>query len=1170
MADARFSVVSKLMQNYEAGAPIDYHDAITATGDGQGGLLFCSIGSDGHIYLFTPASNTPTGWQMLDLSQGMDDYAATLLAAEQDAQGAPMLAAVMQSRSTGEYAVFFMQDFAAATGASRWVFRGKQGGTQVTRLAAGHGKAGAVLIVITTQQGDQSSNFVINPDLTDQTWLWREVPSPVNSPRVMATAIGHNARLESLDAVQGLLYTLYQGADAGQTTLVITSLPDFSFYNHPLPLDFSPSAFDVTRGAQSDSELLVGATQLYHLSSQLQLSRDADAVRQGLEAATTQPLSVPIQQITAGVMDGGLLEAWFIGADGTLLRAYQSAPQQWLTPLPFQAQVGALAAWRSDDKRLHEIFTVDLDNRLRRYRQDPQTMLWKGLDVMVEALDTYQEVSTYVTQLQIIDQGGLPLANQPVSISASERTVLTINHNVYTVDADVVMCMTDALGNLTIVNKVEGLSTPILRVQADVLGSQLIDIDPAAELRATLAGLTLDQLQGAQMQTDEIGVTEPLLAGQSQDALHGSHQALQQLMSLGHPLAFQGGAQPQYFVAQGAGTPMLNQIAYGTLPADYRWGLDLTGASPVYTADNDQIEAVHLARMRVKPSLTSLPRRTVLDDVGHFFGDVWHAVAHGLVTVEHWVVQKVSDGIQLVISTASEVYQIVVKYAEQIWSVVEYVFTKIGAAFAQAVRWLGFIFAWKDILRTHAVIRTTLSHGLDRLVGELDYAEDRIHAVFSELKSRISGADLPGQLGSAVPSTLQGFATTSGNASPLSSPDANWALHYVTSGRLTQYGDASPATSGISLPQTIQQDADQLKGLFNAAVLDFIHAKISFGDFLGQLVVIFADAVIDTIEALTLSLVEAVKLAAEAARTLLEVTWKIPLLAPLYAKLTDGAPLKLIDLIALLAAIPATVLYKLATGEAPFSAAEADQLSQTPSLDELCAAIVALDPPSAAMVIPPTTLPAGARRVSYVFGFAVGSAWIIYGVTNGLAVAGSNNPILLAVADRVKLATGLLVNGLSFVPMALVLHYAQGNIPDGSEQDLPRLRYEMFITAFQVLFNVKDGLTTFERNAESIDMPMLLDIFETIFGSLNLIWATTLMIAETAQNDFNLNNALKLNQNICASFTQIMALPGDLAEDPDTKTAVSIMQISLGAVPGIITCIRTGLDIHSGEIETTR
>jgi hypothetical protein len=940
------------MQNYQTGSPVDYHNAIAATGDNSGNLLFFSIGSDGHVYSFTSADDTPTGWQRTDLSQGMDDFTAVLLAAEQDENGAPLLAAVMQSKSTHEYSVFFTKDFAAATGNGRWVFRGK-GDAQVTDIAAGHGKDGSVLIVITTQQGVQATNFLVNPDLNehDQSKLWRKVPSPVNPRRVISTAIGHNSRLEAIDEVQGLLYSLYQTSE-GETMVVVTSLPDFTFYNHRIPLDFNPTAFGATRGAQDDTELIVGDTKLYHLSPQIQMARDAGQVKQGLDPVTTQPTTHNIKTIEAGAMQDGLLEAWFLTEDGSLSRTYQGSDQQWVSPLPFQAQVGEMVAWRSEDKSLLEVFTADLENRLKRYRQDPKTTLWKSFDILVESLNTHHEIQTYVTQLHITDQYGAPAANQNVTIRASELTPLKINGSVYYAEPDSggVVCQTDMLGNLSIENKVEGLSTPTLRLQADVLGNQLIDVDPAAEVHHKLSTLTLDQLKNAKMQTDTIDHTEPMLPGKTDKDLGGAHQALQELTDMNsHPPSqnvFRSAEdQPIQFVARGAGTPMLNRVAYGALPSGYRWGLDFTGQHPVFTTDQSEIEQVHLAKLDPQTRASVLSARSVLDNVEHFFGDVWHAIENGLIEVEHWAVQKVSDGIQFIIHTAKKTYTVVVKFAEQVWSVIEYVFKQIGAFFEKIVRWLGFIFNWKDILVTHDVFVDAANSMFQLSETEVSVLEDKVNEWCDNIEqevrslqpfpSHIGDASAKESANSALAGVKSGAAGTSFAKLPAfisSDPAANWGNnqlqhtnmisgiqgstaspgdHQLTQA-VTRFVDETMTAEITKIEALIEQLADDLKRAYDNNTLspNQIMAQLS-GDVL--------EGVIEVFRRLLLGLLELVKDLLEWAKGLINKPIHIPLLTHFYENtLAPGRKLSLLDGMSLLAAIPVTIIYKLFIGKAPF------------------------------------------------------------------------------------------------------------------------------------------------------------------------------------------------------------------------------------------------------------
>jgi hypothetical protein len=686
----------------------------------------------------------------------MDGYSAELIAAVQDEAGVPLLAVVLRSGATQESSVFFTKDFTEAKGKERWVFRGEQGGVAITNLAVGHGKSGEALIVITTQQGPRSTSFLVNPRLGDSSWLWREVPSPVDSQRVLSTAIGHNARLQTLDGVDGLLYSLHQ-ADGDQSWLIVTSLPDFQIYNHAIPLDINPTAFGVAHNAQGDTELIVADDALYYLDPSLQLSRDPDQVKQQ-KVVLTPPLIQKARTVEVGFLSAGKLDVWFLTQDGVLARTYQGDDRVWLEPLTFQAQVGALHAWRSQARGINEVFTIDLGNRIRRYRQDPTTTQWKGLDILVESLDAQREIKTYATQFQITDEGGAPLAGQTVTVRASELTPITINHSVYYVGpTDPVTCQTDLLGSVTLINQVEGLSTPTLFLRADALGAEEITADPASEIRQKLSSLSAEDLAGAQMQTDTIGVTEPLFPGKSADDLAGAHQAVQQLLTLSRDLPNQGK------------TP--RPSSPGSTGAVF-FALDLRGPHPIYVDDPDTIHRLYLPRQRdpALPAPTSF-----IGSLKHAFGDVWHAIKHDFLGAEHFVIKKIDEGIELVIGAAKATYQVVVKYAEQAWSVIEYVLQRVGAFIKDVIRWLGFLFAWKDILRTHTVLRVLVNRCLDKLVSELGSAEEHVHWIFNALKEQVIGQGLDKKAGPWADGKTNSLKSGVKEPSLLHSPEVSWA-----------------------------------------------------------------------------------------------------------------------------------------------------------------------------------------------------------------------------------------------------------------------------------------------------------------------------------------------------------------------------------------------------------
>src|SRR3954451_10857004 len=88
------NIQSRLMKNYESGSPLASDQEMAATMDEAGNLMFFSIGTDSHLYMFRKAPGTPTGWSQTDLTAdlGVSTVAATHLAVAQGADGKPILA----------------------------------------------------------------------------------------------------------------------------------------------------------------------------------------------------------------------------------------------------------------------------------------------------------------------------------------------------------------------------------------------------------------------------------------------------------------------------------------------------------------------------------------------------------------------------------------------------------------------------------------------------------------------------------------------------------------------------------------------------------------------------------------------------------------------------------------------------------------------------------------------------------------------------------------------------------------------------------------------------------------------------------------------------------------------------------------------------------------------
>jgi hypothetical protein len=1188
---AKYTIESKLMKTYESGTSVSADKQIATASDVKGEVMFFSIGSDSAIYYFSKANGTETGWDTINLCEGFPDrYQAKFIATAQDEQGKPILAAVFYNTYTKDHEVFFTKDFNAAVQEKRWIFRGKQTGKTITNLTTGYGKQGQVIIVITIQENDRSTNFLVNPKLDDPSWLWREVPSPVNSTKVLQTAIGHHHRLESVDGIEALLYALHQTSD-NETQLVITSLPDFHYYNHTILLDINPTAFGLIANAQGSMDLYVGDATLYYLDSKLQMSNNADEIKTN-KTAIGGKLPYAIKNIQPGILMNGLSEVWYTTEDGRLLHAAAQSEGGWTVPLPFQAQVEQISAWRNSSSNLNDLFTVNTNNQLKQFSQDLVTTRWKAHDIMTPSLKSTTPCNAYLTQIQLTDEKGYPLTNQTITVKASELTQVTINSKTYYVDSDqdYVEVKTDTLGNVTIINKIDGLAAPTLRIESPAL-AQPIDIDPVHQIKERLSTMSTDDFANAQMQTEEEGTTEPLFKGKSKEDLTGAHQAIQQLVQLGDQLPKQNVlmATP---LPSGAGfkltsttSPLANKLNVAPLGENYQWGLDLSGEHPIFHETPHNLVQHNL--MTAGP-LVGNP----IDDVIHFFGDVWHAVKNGLIEVVNFVVHKVEEGIMLVINGAKEVFRVIVQFAEQVWDVIQYVVQKLGATFKEIVRWLGYIFKWKDILRSHDVIRSVINLTFDHAVDNLESAKDFVKQFTNEFKDSVLGKNLPQKLGTASNDKIYKGTDLSSHNNPFSSPEGSWVFYHVNNGSMLEHGHVEmTGTTALNIPFT--KELETVKQAFLDLGKELSHdiETMTTAEFLNKLLLIMEEAVIDAIELLALGMIEAAKFIVSKIKDVMNTRWNIPLITPLYEDIiAPGSKLTLLDLISLLVAIPGTIVYKIATNEAPFSEAQAKAiascssyedmkqlfseegsspvLKRTGSCDHLLSAKILQSQPDDA---PPLI----ARGFSYFFGFVGSISSMIYGVTNGMLVAADTVKMKRIVAGAaIKFVTGLVTNISSLVTMSISIAYVK-------DQDKARLGYEMFFTLYQGVFNFKDGLALYNEidTLKTLDpddiyniggimrdvVATIIDLGETCAGALNAGFSTALFIADMIEAA-SLNTGLKFPQNLVTSITQILSLPGDLLEEPRAKAVLAAVQVGLGVVPGLINATRTGIDLANNEI----
>ncbi len=1056
------SLSSELMKTYMAGSPVSGETEIATAMDRDGGLLFFSIGSDKRVYMFTKAGGSATGWQRTDLSEDFDGWTeATHLTTAQAPDGTPILAvALHDNEHRNNPKLYFTSDMTPGRKPGRWVFRGNRNDVRVTALGTGATKTGDVLVAVATADADgHVASYLVNPDPTDTGWLWREVPLPLNGEAVLQLAIGHNRKLEKLAQVDALLYTLIK-VDETTNRLVVTSLPDFTFYNHLVPVDFSIGAFAVPPPVHGNTDLFLGSDRLYHLTPSQQLTKDTSQLTAASTAIGSVTFQYPAARMAAGRFTDGRLEVWALTADGVVWFAAEQLPSGWGEPFALEQRVGQMTAWRNPDTDSIDLFTVDADSQLHHLWRDPVTTRWLEHPILLDATEDTVEADCFTTQILLTDGEDNPIVDEPVTVNASELTLVGLNGRHYFVDEqrDSATVATDERGMLAVSTRVASLSAPVIRIHTKDMAAPF-DLDPKPVIARKLAGLDGQALKSARVPTGRGDETEPLVAHADAEALDGGAQAVRELIKLhgelpAHPAAsgvrVEAGDQPPGSVAAAtAGSRIAKPINLAALPDGYHWGIEVGKGTPRLITDKTE-----LAKLSAPETRKTSHGGGFFHKVGHFFGDVWHAVKNGIVKATHFIFEKVKEGVKIVIHGLEEAFTAVIHFAEQVWDVVKQVFHEIGVAFNKLVRWLGFIFNWNDVLRAHDVVRTAVNHGLDYAARSVASLAKETSSLFDRMREQLAAGSPVAKLGDAGSVGLSGATSHFGVRAQTPDARTNWTYNKVSDGTFTGGHVTELDFEGTSLLGVLKDFAVNeihvIEDAFKQVALDIAagFASLDFATMFEKVFTALSEAVLATVENGTVTLLKLVELAIEGLKALLNLRIRIPILTWLYEHvIAPGRRLTLLDAGALIIAIPGTVMYKLVADEAPFSQHEADRLTATSDLHAFGDVLSGMTTPQPASL---SAADASGQetastpvKASHILAFFIGAARTVSFICFGFKEFAKSER-----AAKIKFVFDIGNWVLSMTTAIIGVTAKEANA---------RQKAEVVLTSLQVLFPLRDG-----------------------------------------------------------------------------------------------------------------
>lgn len=730
------------------------------------------------------------------------------------------------------------------------------------------------------------------------------------------------------------IYTL--GSIGTHDTLIFQPLYDRHFPDQQtnaehmrLPAGSAPSSIAaVTMNERHETDLYVaGQGALYYFSSRGHLDGD-NAIK-----VMDHPIFDGVTRLFAfatntQVIIWGLNRAQQIFYTTCARDSIQSAAA-WSYPLPILDQVENVSPYvdRASDG---QVFFAHTGNGLfKKATRSIKTTTWKFDNILLpplkKAKTNTKKFSSYTTRIQVTDDSNRPIgnvANRPatatsvtVSLSAEHRVGLYINNRYYVLTPTPLNVPVDQTGGLMIVEWVDNLEASVLHIHRD--GQADIVINPMNKplQQAALQLDTDDKLAHAVIRKSDGSVDKPLAGSNTPDNARKSFvQGMHKLAMAHKSLADKTHTNKLFASVDHTKTP-LTMLTAGNVTsfAVSASGVVMLDSPPTHRLTTlAATEAVHSGWGDFVRWLKSLGEYVV-----HFIEDVVSKVWHFVVEI------------------AGKVFRFVLDAVVKIVGALEAVFQWIKAAVEDVIKFLSFLFAWDDIVRTKNVFKKLITLSTLQAADDIGWIKKKFDGVIRQATDSLDdwaglshSSDWIKHTNSNQPASQYAAQT---NLDDAHSTPSHFLTHHFTSNAHNSTFDESQSGGGAdndlpgminSLLQAFESEKDVFEGFIHSIKTEAIDKfdSLSVAEILQRIVVRLLDMLLDTTKVVGDLMFDVIAQLVRSAIGVLDAKVYIPVLSEILEDVFGIAPFSILDVLCLIGAVPATIIYKIATGKAPFSA----------------------------------------------------------------------------------------------------------------------------------------------------------------------------------------------------------------------------------------------------------
>lgn len=637
-----------------------------------------------------------------------------------------------------------------------------------------------------------------------------------------------------------------------------------------------------------------------------------------------------------------LLNGLLLGADNTLHHTVQSsqATAGWLPPAPVYRGVQSFCATLDEDGL--EVFALKAQqNTVTHLTRDSRSTNWEIAPLEIQASGSIEDFPSYSTDVALFSQLGAPLVETPVLVWTADASRLSINGSVYYVTPRrPIRVLTNSAGVLSIAQQTGALAIPPVLINVPNLMSpgEAIEIRQNADVQDSLSKTTGNQLMDAKLANGR-----PLLTDQyhKQDTANAVAEAVSRSMNLtgsaflltqtGTP--YLDARRPRAGVALHTENGAHQALDLAAMPEQH-WQLSVKNGGLVFT--DLSAESALGTLLTLRSSAVSAGFFDWLEDIGDFIA----GVASGIIEVVDYVVSKVAGGIRaafhFIVDGVTYLFETLIDTVEKAFDLAESVFAAVKVFFQELYEWLAFLFNWNDILRTHDALAHVVNTGFDFLAGATSGIQSKVDKGINTLQGQLQQWFEQARSTIAGTHSLGGYERANTPDDPTTSKSV--ANNIVYNGLVNNASCASSAQGTLLLANELGDPlSDFIAKLSNLA--DFTESSQAFAQALAYIQDLGSNpdqifrkllaALMSVVEGVLQAILSGVQLVVDAMlqlvqsfvtsiKGLLNAEWNIPFVSDLYRLVTNGSKLTTLDLVALVLAVPGTILFKALKGAAPF------------------------------------------------------------------------------------------------------------------------------------------------------------------------------------------------------------------------------------------------------------